>query len=58
VLAALGVTELSVSPAALPAVKARLREADLAALAERLPACLALPDAAAVRSALTAADPA
>jgi len=54
VFAALGVTELSVSPAALPAVKARLREVDLTALADRLPACLALPDAAAVRTALAA----
>jgi multiphosphoryl transfer protein len=53
VFTALGVTELSVSPAALPAVKARLREADLAALAKLLPAFLALPDAAAVRTALT-----
>ena len=51
---ALGVTELSVSPAALPAVKARLRQADLTALADQLPACLALPDAAAVRTALAA----
>jgi multiphosphoryl transfer protein len=57
VLTALGVTELSVSPAALPAVKARLREVDLAALAKLLPACLALPDAAAVRSALTSGRP-
>jgi phosphocarrier protein FPr len=57
VFTALGVTELSVSPAALPAVKARLREVDLGALAELLPACLTLPDAAAVRSALTAAQP-
>jgi len=51
---ALGVTELSVSPAALPAVKARLRQADLTALAAQLPASLALPDAAAVRTALAA----
>ncbi|MEV8505017.1 phosphoenolpyruvate--protein phosphotransferase [Actinoplanes sp. NPDC051475] len=57
VLTALGVTELSVSPAALPAVKARLREVDLTALAKLLPACLALPDAAAVRSALTSVQP-
>jgi phosphocarrier protein FPr len=53
VFAALGVTGLSVSPAALPAVKARLREADLGALAVRMPGLLALPDATAVRSALT-----
>ncbi|WP_030437062.1 phosphoenolpyruvate--protein phosphotransferase [Actinoplanes subtropicus] len=57
VFAALGVTELSVSPAALPAVKAGLRAADLTALADRLPACLALPDAAAVRAALTPPPP-
>ena len=50
VLVALGVDELSVEPARIPAVKAALRELDAAALGERQPAWLALDDGAAVRA--------
>ena len=53
-LVALGVDELSVEPARVPAVKAALRRLDASALAKRLPELLALPDAAAVRERLAA----
>ncbi|PAU78078.1 phosphoenolpyruvate--protein phosphotransferase [Halomonas salipaludis] len=53
-LVALGVDELSVEPARVPAVKAALRRLDAAALAAELPELLALDDAAAVRERLTA----
>ncbi|MDN3556378.1 phosphoenolpyruvate--protein phosphotransferase [Halomonas maura] len=53
-LAALGVDELSVEPARVPAIKAVLRRLDAAALAETLPELLALDDAAAVRERLSA----
>ncbi|MCH4562634.1 phosphoenolpyruvate--protein phosphotransferase [Halomonas sp. EGI 63088] len=53
-LVALGVDELSVEPARVPAVKAALRRLDAAALAARLPEFLALDDAAAVRQRLGA----
>ncbi|MBF8222458.1 phosphoenolpyruvate--protein phosphotransferase [Halomonas sp. 328] len=53
-LVALGVDELSVEPARVPAVKAALRRLDAAALAAELPELLALPDAAAVRERLAA----
>ncbi|WP_136067190.1 phosphoenolpyruvate--protein phosphotransferase [Modicisalibacter radicis] len=54
VLVALGVDELSVEPARIPAVKAALRELDAAALGEQLPAWLALDDGAAVRAQVKA----
>ncbi|MEA3249984.1 MAG: phosphoenolpyruvate--protein phosphotransferase [Pseudomonadota bacterium] len=50
VLVALGVDELSVEPARIPAVKAALRELDAAALGEQLPAWLTLDDGVAVRA--------
>ncbi|MDR5867573.1 phosphoenolpyruvate--protein phosphotransferase [Halomonas koreensis] len=53
-LAALGVDELSVEPARVPAIKAALRRLDAGALADCLPRLLALGDADAVRAALTA----
>ncbi|WP_355661511.1 phosphoenolpyruvate--protein phosphotransferase [Halomonas salifodinae] len=53
-LVALGVDELSVEPARVPAVKAALRRLDAAALAAELPELLALDDAAAVRERLAA----
>ncbi len=58
-LVALGVDELSVEPARVPAVKAALRRLDAGALAARLPELLDLGEAAAVRerlAALLAAD--
>ncbi|MDQ7733966.1 phosphoenolpyruvate--protein phosphotransferase [Halomonas sp. SpR1] len=51
-LVALGVDELSVESARIPAVKAALRRLDAADLAAELPDLLALPDAAAVRRRL------
>ncbi|MBZ9560049.1 MULTISPECIES: phosphoenolpyruvate--protein phosphotransferase [unclassified Modicisalibacter] len=54
VLVALGIDELSVEPARVPAVKAALRELDAGALAEVLPDWLALDDGGAVRERLTA----
>ncbi|MDQ7727115.1 phosphoenolpyruvate--protein phosphotransferase [Halomonas sp. SpR8] len=51
-LVALGVDELSVEPARIPAVKTALRRLDAADLAAELPDLLALPDAAAVRRRL------
>ncbi|MDW5377007.1 phosphoenolpyruvate--protein phosphotransferase [Halomonas sp. HP20-15] len=54
VLVALGVDELSVEPARIPAVKAALRELDAAALGEQLPAWLTLDDGAAVRTQVKA----
>ncbi|WP_386082848.1 phosphoenolpyruvate--protein phosphotransferase [Vreelandella sp. F11] len=48
-LVALGVDELSVEPARIPAVKAALRRLDTAALAANIPELLALPDAVSVR---------
>lgn len=51
-LVALGVDELSVEPARIPAVKAALRRLDTAALAAKLPELLALHDAIAVRRRL------
>ncbi|MGP5142290.1 phosphoenolpyruvate--protein phosphotransferase [Vreelandella alkaliphila] len=53
-LVALGVDELSVEPARVPAVKAALRCLNAAALADELPALLALDDATAVRQHLSA----
>jgi phosphocarrier protein FPr len=49
VLLGLGVTELSVSPAAVPAVKAAVRELDLRSCAELAERCLSAADAAEVR---------
>jgi phosphoenolpyruvate-protein phosphotransferase/dihydroxyacetone kinase phosphotransfer subunit len=49
VLLGLGVRELSVSPGAVPAVKARVRNLDLARCTSLAHAALALDDAAAVR---------
>ncbi|SDK80816.1 Phosphocarrier protein HPr/phosphoenolpyruvate--protein phosphotransferase [Modicisalibacter muralis] len=54
VLVALGVDELSVEPARVPAVKAAIRLLDRAALADELPAWLALDDGNALRERLTA----
>ena len=51
-LVALGVDELSVEPAQIPAVKATLRRLDTAVLAAKLPELLALHDAVAVRRRL------
>ena len=51
-LVALGVDELSVEPARIPAVKAALRRLDTADLAAKLPELLALHDAVAVRRRL------
>lgn len=51
-LVALGVDELSVEPARIPAVKAALRRLDTAALAAKIPELLALHDAIAVRRRL------
>jgi len=48
-LVALGVDELSVEPARIPAVKAALRRLDTAALAANITELLALPDAVSVR---------
>lgn len=53
-LVALGVDELSVEPARVPAVKAALRCLNAAALADEIPALLALDDATAVRQHLSA----
>ncbi|QTP58524.1 phosphoenolpyruvate--protein phosphotransferase [Billgrantia antri] len=53
VLVALGVDELSVEPARVPAVKAAVRRLDAGRLAAELPALLGLADAAAVRARLT-----
>ncbi|RTQ97107.1 putative PEP-binding protein, partial [Halomonas nitroreducens] len=53
-LVALGVDELSVEPARVPALKAALRRLDAAALADEIPGLLELDDAAAVRERLTA----
>ncbi len=50
VLLGLGVRELSVSPRAVPKVKARVRELDLARCTSLAHAALALDDAAAVRA--------
>ncbi|EGP20514.1 phosphoenolpyruvate--protein phosphotransferase [Halomonas sp. TD01] len=52
-LVALGVNELSVEPARVPAVKAALRCLNATALAAELPALLALDDAVAVRQHLS-----
>jgi phosphoenolpyruvate-protein phosphotransferase len=49
ILLGLGVTELSVSPAAVPEIKALVRELDLPAARDHARAALACPDAAAVR---------
>lgn len=54
VLVALGVDELSVEPARVPAVKAAVRRLDAAALAVELPAWLSLDDGRAVRERLKA----
>ncbi|NIC08044.1 phosphoenolpyruvate--protein phosphotransferase [Billgrantia bachuensis] len=54
VLVALGVDELSVEPARVPAVKAAIRRLDIGRLAAELPALLSLADAAAVRERLSA----
>lgn len=51
-LVALGVDELSVEPARIPALKAALRCLDTAALAAKIPELLALHDAIAVRRRL------
>lgn len=51
-LVALGVDELSVEPARIPAVKAALRRLDTTALAAKIPELLALHDAIAVRRRL------
>lgn len=53
-LVALGVDELSVEPARVPAVKAALRCLNATALADEIPELLALDDAAAVRQHLSA----
>ncbi|GGX91620.1 phosphoenolpyruvate--protein phosphotransferase [Litchfieldella qijiaojingensis] len=52
-LVTLGVDELSVEPARVPAVKAALRQLDARALADELPAWLMLEDGEAVRQRLT-----
>ncbi|MDR6786830.1 phosphoenolpyruvate-protein phosphotransferase [Sphingomonas sp. BE138] len=49
ILLGLGVTELSVAPAAVPEIKALVRDVDLAAARDHARAALACPDAAAVR---------
>ncbi len=49
ILLGLGVTELSVAPAAVPEIKALVRELDLRAARDHARAALACPDAAAVR---------
>lgn len=54
VLVALGVDELSVEPARVPAVKAAVRRLDRAALAAELPEWLTLDDGEALRGRLTA----
>ncbi|MFC7368180.1 phosphoenolpyruvate--protein phosphotransferase [Vreelandella zhaodongensis] len=51
-LVALGIDELSVEPARVPAVKAALRRLDVTALAAELPVLLALDGAGAVRGRL------
>lgn len=51
VLVGLGVTSLSASPAALPAVAARITALDLAACRRVAQAALAAPDAGAARAA-------
>lgn len=53
-LVALGVDELSVEPARVPAVKAALRCLNAATLADEIPELLALDDASAVRQHLSA----
>lgn len=53
-LVALGVDELSVEPARVPAVKAALRCLNATTLAEEIPELLALDDASAVRQHLSA----
>ncbi|WP_104202512.1 phosphoenolpyruvate--protein phosphotransferase [Billgrantia saliphila] len=52
VLVALGVDELSVEPARVPAIKAAVRRLDAGRLAAELPALMRLADAAAVRERL------
>ncbi|MFC3282396.1 phosphoenolpyruvate--protein phosphotransferase [Litchfieldella rifensis] len=54
VLVALGVDELSVEPARIPAIKAAIRRLDARTLADELPALLRLADAMAVREHLAA----
>ncbi|MGR4069034.1 phosphoenolpyruvate--protein phosphotransferase [Billgrantia sp. C5P2] len=54
VLVALGVDELSVEPARVPAVKAAIRRLDAGRLAAEMPVLLGLADAAAVRERLSA----
>jgi phosphoenolpyruvate-protein kinase (PTS system EI component) len=54
VLVALGVDELSVEPARVPAIKAAIRRLDAGRLAAELPALLSLANAAAVRERLSA----
>ncbi|MEG8038426.1 phosphoenolpyruvate--protein phosphotransferase [Sphingomonas sp. LR60] len=49
ILLGLGVTELSVAPAAVPEIKALVRDLDLAAARDHARAALACPDANAVR---------
>ena len=49
ILLGLGVTELSVSPAAVPEIKALVRDLDMAAARDHAHAALACPDASAVR---------
>ncbi|VXD04049.1 phosphoenolpyruvate--protein phosphotransferase [Sphingomonas sp. 8AM] len=49
ILLGLGVTELSVAPAAVPEIKALVRDLDLSAARDHARAALACPDAAAVR---------
>jgi len=49
ILLGLGVTELSVAPAAVPEIKALVRDLDLTAARDHARAALACPDAAAVR---------
>ncbi|MGK0547318.1 phosphoenolpyruvate--protein phosphotransferase [Halomonas cupida] len=52
-LVAMGVSELSVEPASVAAVKARLRRLDASVIAREIDTLLAMPDAASVRHALT-----
>ncbi len=56
VLLGLGVRELSVSPRAVPKVKARVRELDLAHCTSLAHAALALDDAAAVRALVSSSS--
>jgi len=56
ILIGLGVTELSATPAAIPALKARVRTLDLATCRELARRALAMPTAAAVRGLLQGAE--